>query len=113
MLLYLLKELQVYTYLHNMGRTRQKNGSSKMTRKQQLKIARTHRILEKMTSTCETLDDHDDASDSDATIIIDSILSDNDYISNEEDTPNVSRSEMKLRTMKSDEIQGTPGGSYI
>ena len=95
-----------------MGRTRQNNGSSKMTRKQQLKIARTHRILEKMTSTCETLDDHD-ASDSDATIIIDSILSDNDYISNEEDTLNVSRSEMKLRTMKSDEIQGTPGGSYI
>ena len=94
-----------------MGRTRQKNGSSKITRKQQLKIARTHRILEKMTSTCETLDDH--ASDSDATIIIDSILSDNDYISNEEDTLNVSRSEMKLRTMKSDEIQGTPGGSYI
>ena len=95
-----------------MGRTRQNNGSSKMTRKQQLKIARTHRILKKMTSTCETLDDHD-ASDSDATIIIDSILSDNDYISNEEDTLNVSRSEMKLRTMKSDEIQGTPGGSCI
>ena len=56
-----------------MGRTRQKYGSSKMTRKQQLKIARTHRIQGKMTSTCETLDDHD-APDSDATIIIDSIL---------------------------------------
>ena len=36
-----------------------------------------------MTSTCETLDD---ASDSDATIIIDSLLSENDYISNKEDT---------------------------
>ena len=93
-----------------MRRTRQKYGSSKMTRKQQLKIARTHRIQEKMTSACETLDD---AADSDATIIIDRKLSENDYISNEEDTLNVSRSEMKLRTMKSDEIQGTPGGSYI
>ena len=63
-----------------------------------------------MTSICETLDA---ASDSDTTIIIDSILSENDYISNEEDTLNVSRSEMKRRPMKSDEIQGTLGGSYI
>ena len=90
--------------------TTQKYGSSEMTRKQQLKIARTHRIQEKMTSTCETLDD---ASDSDATIIIGSLLSENDSISNDEDTLNVSRSEVKLRTMKSDKIQGTPGGSYI
>ena len=43
-------------------------------------------------------------SDSDATIVIDSLLSENDYISNEEVTLNVSRSEVKLRTMKSDEI---------
>ena len=93
-----------------MGRTTQKYGSSKMTRKHQLNSVRTHRIQEKITSTCETLDD---ASDSDATIIIDSILSENDYISNEEDTLNVSRSEVKLRTMKSDEIQGTSGRSYM
>ena len=43
--------------------------------------------------------------DSGARIIIDNILSEDDYISNEEDT----LSEVKRNL---DEIQGKPGGSY-